>query len=142
MITTEQRNEFPKYIQNLIDDSQDVLLTGSRYICPEVMPKDIDIMLRVDNIQNFMTNNKLPFDDSQHMYCDDMFATCRHGIYNILLTTDAQYFLRWKYSTELATILNLTEKDDRKTLFKFICDSNKFEAITEIGKAESFESWY
>lgn len=128
MITTEQRNEFPKYIQNLMGDSKDILLTGSRYICPEVIPKDIDIMLLVDNIQNFMTNNNLTLNDDQKMYGDDMFVSCRYHIYNILLTNNRQYFLRWQYCTELAINLNLTDKDDRKKLFSFICDTGKFEA--------------
>lgn len=127
MITAEQRNEFPDYIKNLIDTAQDVLLTGSRYICPEVMPKDIDIMLRVDNIGDFIIKNNLTLNEDQQVYGDDLMVSCRHGIYNILLTSDAEYFLKWKYSTHLATNLNLTDKEDRKKLFSFICDSARFD---------------
>lgn len=127
MITAEQRNEFPTRIQTLFTNSKEILLTGSKYICPASMPKDVDIMLLVDNIENFIKNNSLVLDGDQTCYGDDLMVSCREGIYNILVTHNEQYFLKWKYATVIATALDLSDKQDRKTLFKMICDNHNVE---------------
>ena len=61
------KKEFPEYIETLCTNSNDVLLTGSAVICPAVVPKDIDIMLLVNDINQFIDKYKLePNGDQSH----------------------------------------------------------------------------
>lgn len=116
--------EFPENIQNMMKASHDVLLTGSKYICPAVTPKDIDIMLLVDQVNPFIGAFNLHPNGNQVEYVDDLMVSCRYGIYNILLTSNQDYFNKWRFSTELAALLELEDKEHRKKLFQHICDNS------------------
>lgn len=116
-------NEFPEKIQYLMKTAIDTLLTGSKYICPAVIPKDIDIMLLVDSVNPFIAAHGLEPNGKQGEYIDDIMVSCRYGIYNILVTANNQYFNKWKFSTELARLLELEDKEHRKILFQQICDN-------------------
>ena len=59
LATNYFKKEFPEYIDTLCANSNDVLLTGSAVICPAVVPKDIDIMLLVNDINQFLDKYEL-----------------------------------------------------------------------------------
>ena len=124
LATNYFKKEFPEYIETLCTNSNDVLLTGSAVICPAVVPKDIDIMLLVNDINQFLDKYKLEPNGDQSVYVEDFMVSCRYGIYNILLTNNKQYFSKWKFATELATHLELSDKEHRKILFQYICDND------------------
>ena len=121
---TKEINKLPEFIKTLIFNSIDTLFTGSKYICPAVVSKDIDIMLLVGDITKFIDKYNLEMNGEQVQYRDDLMVSCRYGIYNILLTADKPYFKKWHFATHIAKELDLTDKQDRKRLFQLICDND------------------
>ena len=108
---------FPENITKLCEDSLEVLLTGSKYICPTEHNKDIDIMLLVSSTNTFTIKHLSCFEKCGNIYADDIMHAYRSGDYNILITHDSNYFKKWALATHIATLLNLTSKCHRSILF-------------------------
>lgn len=115
--------EFPEYIQTLVKEANDVLYTGSKYICPTEPYNDIDIMLLVDDIEKWEKEHTFDCKCGNDSYIDDDMVAFRIGIFNILITSKPDYFRKWQLATKLAIRLNLTKKEDRKILFKEILEN-------------------
>jgi len=99
-----------------------VLVTGSLIICPSVKPADIDVVILVVDMgitATALISNGWGVCGGQEYEEGDRIIL-RKGAYNlIILDTDNEY-QQWLQSTELARILNLTEKADRAALFEFL----------------------
>ena len=130
-------SDFPEYVCKLMAASNAVLLTGSKYICPSQEHNDIDIMLLVDDIEQFEQQHQLG-DKCGDSYPDDDMVSFRYGVYNILLTDESGYFRKWKLATEIATKLNLIRKEDRKYLFQELVDADSI--IVNIEQPESIKN--
>lgn len=116
-------SDFPEYVRKLMAAANVVLLTGSKYICPNQEHNDIDVMLLVDDIVQFEQQYELD-NKCGDSYPDDDMVAFRYGVYNILLTDEPGYFRKWKLATEIATKLNLIHKEDRKYLFQQLVDND------------------
>jgi hypothetical protein len=130
-------SDFPEYVCKLMAASNAVLLTGSKYICPSQEHNDIDIMLLVDDIEQFEQQHQLD-NKCGDSYPDDDMISFRYGVYNILLTEEPGYFRKWKLATEIATKLNLIHKEDRKYLFQQLVDDNSI--IVDIKQPEIIDA--
>jgi hypothetical protein len=108
-------------ILKMFGDALGILGTGSRFICPEGEFNDIDIMLYVDDTEEFMKNHTL--EPTSCSYGDDLLVACRQGKFNILVTEEEGYFLKWKFATEIAKGLKLAKKEARIFLFSQIIDN-------------------
>lgn len=133
----EQRKDIRIDILQICDKADQVLLTGSKYICPSIDNKDIDIMLLVPDVYAFADQNKFE-DDTGRMYPWTLMKSYRIDDYNILLTGSEEYFAKWEFATKLAIGLNLTNKQDRKFLFSTILDDQRLSIDTNSGIVESF----
>jgi hypothetical protein len=133
----EQRKTIRNDILAICDRANSILLTGSKYICPSVENKDVDIMLLVDDIADFADKNHL-IDDSGKMYPWTLMKSYRIDEYNILLTGNEEYFGKWKFATELAIGLNLTKKEDRKFLFSSILNNEKLSIDPSLDIVQGF----
>ncbi len=120
MSTSILGSDHPKEIIGICDSANAILPTGSKFICPNEINNDIDIMVLVDNIGVFLETHGL--EPHHNTYPGDYLVSCRQGIYNLLIVDDQSYFEKWKFATQLAVGLNLTKKDDRVFLFSNIID--------------------
>lgn len=115
--------EFPEYIRQIIKEAKDVLYTGSKYICPTEPYNDIDIMILVDNIEKWEAEHTFDSKCTDVSYPDDDMVAFRIGMFNILITSKLDYYMKWQFATKIAIELNLVKKEDRKILFKIILDN-------------------
>lgn len=116
--------EFPEYIKEIIKEAKDVLYTGSKYICPTEPYNDIDIMILVDNIEKWEAEHTVDSKCTDVSYPDDDMVAFRIGMFNILITSKLDYYMKWQFATKIAIELNLVKKEDRKILFKAILDND------------------
>ena len=116
--------EFPEYIKQIIKEAKDVLYTGSKYICPTEPYNDIDIMILVDNIEKWEAEHTFDSKCTDVSYPDDDMVAFRIGMFNILITSKLDYYMKWQFATKIAIELNLVKKEDRKILFKIILDND------------------
>ena len=116
--------EFPEYIRQIIKEAKDVLYTGSKYICPTEPYNDIDIMILVDNIEKWEAEHTFDSKCTDVSYPDDDMVAFRIGMFNILITSKLDYYMKWQFATKIAIELNLVKKEDRKILFKAILDND------------------
>lgn len=111
--------EVPYELKHIIKRS---FFTGSRVICnPPVMTTDLDIVVQV-HADKFI--DELVYLGYMHCGSDkypqgDFVALRKGGINLIVVFTDRKYDL-WYAATVAATILNLTNKNDRIALFAAI----------------------
>lgn len=101
--------------------------TGSSVICnPPVTNTDIDFIIctgKQKQLDKFLNENE--FENSSDDQADyeldkEGFSCYRKDNVNLIVTTQYEWYLKWVTATELAKKLNLLNKDDRITLFKFI----------------------
>ncbi|MEI3803357.1 hypothetical protein V6R85_02445 [Agrobacterium sp. CCNWLW32] len=104
--------------------------TGSRYIChPPVTDTDEDHVVLVPNIEvaairlerDGWTVNR---DDPAYQYGENNeveFITARKGHLNLIIYDDHRGYSAFLAATEVAQILNLTDKEHRVALFKAVC---------------------
>ena len=116
--------EFPEYIKQIIKEAKDVLYTGSKYICPTEPYADIDIMILVDNIEKWEAEHTFDSKCTDVSYPDDDMVAFRIDVFNILITSKLDYYMKWQFATKIAIELNLVKKEDRKILFKAILDND------------------
>lgn len=97
--------------------------TGSNYICkPPVTNTDIDtVVLMKPGYENTLADLGYSFESSEVEY-ESMgeFISWRRGNDNWIVTTDKKFYKKFVYATQLARLLNLTEKSDRVKLFQAV----------------------
>lgn len=109
----------------------DFLLTGSRYVCdPPVMDTDIDIVI-VWSLETDIKLREAGFasseDDPSVVYNNSSVVNCyRRDQFNILATYQEKYYL-WKKYNDVATALNLREKEQRVALAQIITEGRQRE---------------
>jgi hypothetical protein len=129
---------FPKH---LIKHTKDYSATGSRVICdPPVEDTDEDYVVLVRSMGEFeklvladgwtksmgeayrATVRHAPNEPWGAESSVNIFASYRKGDINLIVTHNVAFFRRYRYATQIATALNLREKEDRITLFNMIRD--------------------
>lgn len=97
--------------------------TGSNYICnPPVTNTDIDIVVLAKNGWEMPALSAgYGFEESDVEY-ESMgeFVSVRRGNENLIVTLDKKFYKKFVYATQLARLLNLTEKSDRVKLFQAV----------------------
>ena len=105
-----------------------VIPTGSSVICsPPVLDTDRDYIYCVSSLEKakiFLNGVgfKTSTQDAEEYYIQEegLFECYRKDNINLILTEDFDFYLKWCHATELATKLNLLDKKQRITLFKYI----------------------
>jgi hypothetical protein len=104
--------------------------TGSRYICqPPVLDTDEDHVVLVPNLD--VAANRLEddgwvinWDDPAYQYGENNeveFVTARKGHLNLIIYDNPHGYAAFVAATEVALVLNLTDKEHRVALFKAVC---------------------
>lgn len=134
-----------KFVENYCTK---IFKTGSRVICdPPPTDTDEDYILLIPVaelgplathllIEGYTKGGSLesfegsPYLLPEHEYNSDgsvktegLFQSWKKGELNIILTANEQYFDDFIRATFLARALNLTDKEDRVTLFKALCQN-------------------
>jgi len=138
----------PSEIKSLESYYNKIFKTGSRVICdPPPTDTDEDYILLIPVAvlgplashlltEGYTKGGSLgpvegsPFLLSEHEYNSDgsvktegLFQSWKKGELNIILTANEQYFDDFVRATFLAKALNLTDKEDRVTLFRALCQN-------------------
>ena len=138
----------PSEIKFLESYYNKIFKTGSRVICdppPTDTDEDYILLIPVADlgplathlvIEGYTKGGSLesfegsPFLLSEHEYNSDgsvktegLFQSWKKGELNIILTANEQYFDDFVRATFLAKALNLTDKEDRVTLFRALCQN-------------------
>lgn len=103
----------------------DVLPTGSRIICdPPVEGTDFDIVLYMHNTDFDEAVAKLEplefYSNNDYGIGEENFSSHRRGDINVIVVYSTTLFDAWCMATDVATELNVTDKQDRATLFELI----------------------
>jgi hypothetical protein len=105
-----------------------ILPTGSFYICrPQVRDTDRDYVVLVEDLEVAHVQAKaggwhesIADSEEYDLQADGGFYCYRKGEYNLVVTTDESFFLKFWDATHLAALLGLNEKAERITLFKYV----------------------
>ena len=102
--------------------------TGSYIICsPPVENTDRDILIHVKDVHRVDTElSKQDWELCGKDYPRQEefgFVAYRKGIYNLIVTSNENYFYLFSQATDLAKKLNLKEKQQRIDLFHYIIES-------------------
>lgn len=104
--------------------------TGSYFICtPSVTDTDRDYALFVDDISDFgdLLEDRgwaVTWDDPDYVIGENgeiPFITARLGDINLIVFDQEAGFYAFSKATDVAIMLNLTEKSHRVTLFQAVC---------------------
>lgn len=111
--------------------STDHFATGSRVICsppPTDTDEDWAVLLGGGHQHMIEFRAKLRGDgftkEGGENYKASEFESWRRGEVNLILFTSPYHFGQYKQATRIATALNLTNKDDRITLFSMLRAGN------------------
>lgn len=110
------------------DDILRYLPTGSFYIChPQVLDTDKDYIVLVKDLttadpklQTMGYKASILDGDEYDLEAEGGFMCYRKGDVNLIVTEDEKFFLKFWEATILAKQLNLTKKEDRIYLFKYV----------------------
>ena len=96
--------------------------TGSSYICdPPVLNTDIDILTLSREGDLSEHGWERCSGEEYEMGSEDFsFQAWRKGKYNLIVTSNREYYYSFLLATKLAKKLNLKEKEQRITLFNYI----------------------
>lgn len=101
--------------------------TGSSVICnPPVTDTDIDYVIYTneeDKLDTFLKCEgfrKSCVDEEEYDMESEGFTCYRKSNINLIVTTNYNWYLKWVVATKLAKKLNLLQKEQRITLFKYI----------------------
>lgn len=105
-----------------------IIPTGSSVICnPPVLDTDRDYICCVSSLKEAKVilekkGFKASTQDAKEydIKGDGLFKCYRKDNINYILTEDFNFYLKWYRATELATKLNLLDKKQRITLFKYV----------------------
>lgn len=102
--------------------------TGSRYICnPPVVGTDDDYVVKTYDKASFLdeasANGWAVHSDDDYPEDDD-FVSVRLGDVNLIVTEQDEFYGRFVTATNIARAMNLTNKDDRISLFQGILYGN------------------
>ena len=105
-----------------------IIPTGSSVICnPPVLDTDRDYICCVSSLKEAKVilegvGFKTSTQDAEEydIQEDGLFECYRKDNINFILTGDFHFYLKWCRATELATKLNLLDKEQRITLFKYV----------------------
>lgn len=106
-----------------------VIATGSRHMCsPPVMDTDEDYLIyTVDHfmLTEFIISQGFKAEGGDSYEIDDEgFQSFRRDSVNILVTSDINFYEKFRNATVLCQKLNLLNKVDRISLFQFILYGN------------------
>jgi hypothetical protein len=113
-----------------LDCCIEVLPTGSRFVCdPPVTDTDVDYVVLVGAITEALGdlqwndwNTNEPDDSYEHQGNREVpFATARKGNINLIIYEDVKGYEAFTHATAICALLNLTDKWERKMLFRAIC---------------------
>lgn len=101
--------------------------TGSSVICnPPVTDTDIDYVIYTneeDKLDTFLKCEGFESscqDEEEYDLESEAFDCYRKGNINLIVTDNYEWYLKWVEATKLAKKLNLLQKEQRITLFKYI----------------------
>lgn len=122
-------------LKNIVDIPNElwkgIYQTGSSVICfPPITDTDIDYII-CDSEGSFgnHTLHRFLIANGFELSCQDMeeydleseaFDCYRKGNINLIVTDNYEWYLKWVEATKLAKKLNLLQKEQRITLFKYI----------------------
>jgi len=100
-----------------------IYTTGSNYICdPPVTDTDIDYIVYSANPKLLVWLEEEGFESCNNDYpitITGLFISLRRGKLNLIITDSYTFYHKWVEATKLAKKLNLKEKEQRITLFKY-----------------------
>lgn len=102
---------------------------GSTYILGQ--GADIDILVLVPNrfqFANRMEKDGWVLEGAAH-YPDNDFTSVRQGKYNVLITSDASWFARFKTAAEVCKALRLEDKEQRILVHSIVRDGMSAEGF-------------
>jgi hypothetical protein len=106
--------------------------TGSNYICnPPVINTDIDYIVLVNDLEKAHTTLIKYWDYTSLEYeemAGDNFKCYRTGQYNLIVTQDVQWYLRFSAATEYCKKKNVLKKEERIMYFELIINNKEKEA--------------
>ena len=118
-------------LKSIIDIPNELLdgiyQTGSSVICnPPVTDTDIDYVIytneeyKLDTFLKCEGFKKSSADEEEYDLEEEGFTCYRKSNINLIVTINYNWYLKWVEATKLAKKLNLLQKEQRITLFKYI----------------------
>lgn len=96
-------------------------LVGSRATCnPPPMDTDEDILILVNDIEDFEDWALESFVAEGYSGEDKSFSSLRLGSLNLIVTDQKSFFDKFMVATTVAKRLNLMNKEDRRALFQAV----------------------
>ena len=116
-----------KYINIPQDLWGGIYQTGSSVICnPPVTDTDIDYVIytneevKLDTFLKCEGFKESCYDEEEYDLEEEGFTCYRKSNINLIVTINYNWYLKWVEATKLAKKLNLLQKEQRITLFKYI----------------------
>lgn len=118
-------------LKNIIDIPNElwkgIYQTGSSVICnPPVLDTDVDFVISTTEetkLHKFLISKGFEQsceDEEEYDMTSEGFTCYRKSNVNLIVTTNYNWYLKWVEATKLAKKLNLLQKEQRITLFKYI----------------------